>query len=144
MLLVMQRGVTQEAEGINAFYYEHGPRPDWTDELPWRVPYGDPGKVVRESVTVRGPGDIPSFLDIAAPDGTPFDDIAWCVNAVTVLLRDRAKLPLTIHAGPLMVRLQIEEPLRDRPLPELVREVEQLFEVGVALLPRRDGSSGAD
>lgn len=77
MFLVAQRVATPAGEGINAFYHEHGDRPEWVWEPPSGIPDRDPGKIVNQTLQVQGRGRVRSYLEIAAPYGTPARQLYW-------------------------------------------------------------------
>lgn len=60
-------------EGVNAFYYVHGP------SLPsdlGSIPDGDPGTLCTQSLAISPPGNrVRSFLDIVAPDGEGWPEV---------------------------------------------------------------------
>jgi len=74
MYLTAQRVISSSDEnGINGFLYEHGAGA-W--ELPPEPIAGSIGELVHTFIMVT-PGDnkVVSFLDIVAPDGTPYDRV---------------------------------------------------------------------
>jgi len=63
------------AEGVNAFYYRHGSL-DWSGIPPEGIPQSNPGTLVNETVAVPPPGNrVRAYLDVAAPDGTPWPEV---------------------------------------------------------------------
>lgn len=62
-------------EGINAFYYQHGPHV-WQGLPPLGIPDENPGELTAQTVTIAPPGNrIRSYLDLAAPDETSWPEI---------------------------------------------------------------------
>lgn len=76
MYVSAQRVVAMDgAEGVNAFFYRHGPL-DWSGIPPDNIPYGNPGTLANSNVPVPPPGNrVRGYLDIVAPDGTPWSEI---------------------------------------------------------------------
>ena len=76
MLLVAQRVVSSgKVQGINAYRYRHGGIL-WPDD-PRSVLDAGTATLERKSIQLRPGGNrVMSYLDIAAPDRTPLDDLA--------------------------------------------------------------------
>lgn len=77
MLLTAQHVLRPKAEeeGINAFYYLHGPYV-WRGLPPAGIPDSNPGELMYQSLSVQPGGNrVRSFLDIVAPDETPSEEI---------------------------------------------------------------------
>ena len=63
------------ADGINAFHYSHVGR-TWEGLPPHGIPDEDPGALVAQTIVVPPPGNrVRSYLDIVAPDVTPWAEI---------------------------------------------------------------------
>jgi hypothetical protein len=132
MFLVVQHVVTADQDGINAYCHEHGLREDWQWEPPPGVPDQDTGTVVDDltRVTVQGLGRVRSYLDIAAPDGTPASMLSRVHDLVAAVLRSGGQFPLVVVSGPLFVRFEVEEALRY----DWRAELRRLLDVGTELL----------
>lgn len=62
-------------EGINAFYYSHGPY-TWNGFPPPGIPDQDPGELLAQTVVIAPPGNrVRSYLDVIAPDETTWAEI---------------------------------------------------------------------
>ncbi len=109
MLLIAQRVVTADSEGINAYQHLHGAREDWSMQPPADIPDGDPGALYSRMVTVTGRGRVVAYLDLAAPDDYPTTELEWALRAVDELMRLDPVLPLCITSGPLLVRFEVEK-----------------------------------
>jgi hypothetical protein len=69
------RRPTGPEEGVNAFFYVHGPTA-WEGLPPEGIPDEEPGELVNSRISVQPPGNrVRSYLDIVAPDGTPWAEI---------------------------------------------------------------------
>src|SRR4051812_4485674 len=98
MRLVAQR--VQSAlgqQGINAFYYAHGPDV-WLDKPPPEIAQS-PGHLLNAHVEVRPPGNsVRSYLEIVAPDGVANGkieaDVVGCIDLFT-----ERQLPLKVQSG---------------------------------------------
>lgn len=132
MFLVIQHVATAEQDGVNAYIHEHGPRNDWDWEPPRGVPDEDPGVVIDRltRVTVQGRGRVRSYLDIAAPDGTPVSMLTRVYDVIASVLRAGGQFPLVVVSGPLFVRFEVEEALRY----DWRAELRRLLDVGAELL----------
>lgn len=108
MYLVAQRVITPDSEGINAYLHLHGDRTDWVWSPPTDIPDQTPGQLVAESVTTRGMGRVASFLDIAAPDETPRQQLWWAHDGICALMKTGAVLPLQIVSGQMLVRFEVD------------------------------------
>ncbi len=65
----------QRIEGINSFFYLHGAYV-WTGEPPAGIPDENPGELMWQGLAVpQGGNRIRSYLDIVAPDETPWTEI---------------------------------------------------------------------
>lgn len=131
MFLVAQHVVTPEGSGINAYYHVHGPREDWVWEPPKDVPEADPGELLDSRITVEGQGRIASYLDIAAPDGTPARNLRWAHDAIAALVGANAIFPIVVVSGPMFVRYELEPTLRANWRAEL----HELLDAALALAP---------
>lgn len=93
MYLTAQRVISSSGEnGINGFLYEHG-------DVAWETP-PDPtsesiGKLVHSFITVPpGNNHVMSFVDVVAPDGTPYERIGEQIAAwIATKVIDRRPLP---------------------------------------------------
>lgn len=93
MYLTAQRVISPSSEiGINGFLYEHG-------TVAWETP-PDPtsesvGKLVHSLITVPpGSNRVVSFVDIVAPDGTPYERIGTQIATwIAAKVIDRRPLP---------------------------------------------------
>jgi hypothetical protein len=115
-------------QGINAFYYRHGPQA-WRGAPPEDfLPESNPGVFVDSSIEVPPPGNrVRSYLDVVAPDGVPLAHLAAAITAVP-----RAEsLPVTWTVGDIWCRFGAELGLA----PQWRRELQRLF-ARVALLYR--------
>jgi hypothetical protein len=77
MYIAAQRVISPStgAEGVNAFYYRHGPDA-WSEFPPAGIPDQNPGTLIRQSIAVPPPGNaVRSYLDIVAPDDTTWFEI---------------------------------------------------------------------
>ena len=64
------------AEGINAFHYAHGEQVAWQGLPPQGIPDQNPGALVAQTLIVPPPGNrVRSYLDVVAPDDTPWTEI---------------------------------------------------------------------
>lgn len=135
MFLVVQHVATAEQDGVNAYIHEHGVRDDWEWEPPPGIPDEDPGTVIDDltRVTVQGRGRVRSYLDIAAPDGTPASLSSRVHDVVASVLRSGGQFPLVIVSGPIFVRFEVEEALRY----DWRAELRRLLDVGAELLTAR-------
>ena len=101
---------TAGVEGVNAFCYSHGPL-DWSGVPPEGVPYGNPGVLVREAVVVPPPGNrVRAYLDIAAPDGTGWDEVQRGLVAFVATTQGEA-LPWEGIHGRCFFKLELERDL---------------------------------
>ena len=89
MFLVVQHVAVADQDGINAYCHEHGVREDWQWEPPAGIPDEDPGTVISAltRLTVQGLGRVRSYLDVAAPDGTPPSTLSRVHDIITAVLR---------------------------------------------------------
>src|SRR5690606_28704496 len=61
-------------EGINAFLHRHAS--SWAEAPPDNIPDRDPGELVRSAVIIEpGGNQVRSYLDIVAPEGTPWSTV---------------------------------------------------------------------
>lgn len=66
---------TDQRQGINAFLYRHETL-SWDGMPPVEIPSQNPGTLVAQSISVAPPGNrVRSYLDIVAPDDTPWNEI---------------------------------------------------------------------
>ena len=69
------RRPTSGEEGVNAFFYKHAGY-SWDGLPPDGIPDENPGELVRSTIAVPPPGNrVRSYLDIVAPDETPWTEI---------------------------------------------------------------------
>ena len=116
-------------EGVNAFLYLHRDA-DW-EVPPVGLPDGNPGELVRSEVTVP-PGNNPvrSYLDVVAPDGTPWDEIGHGLVTFVAIAHEKP-LPWVGIVRRSMYRFGIEAglaPLWRHEIATLLRASQQLFE----------------
>lgn len=118
-------------EGINAFFYVHGPHAWSGDPPPEVLPENNPGELVAQRLQVPPPGNrVRSYLDIVAPDGS--SDV-WLVGVLRHLALDAALHPLpwnVVHDG-CLCRFHLEQALLPRWREELARLLQS------AILARR-------
>ncbi len=107
-------------QGINAFYYSHGPQA-WIGPPPANfLPETNPGVFVDSSIEVPPPGNrVRSYLDVVAPDGAPLAQLAAAVAAVP----GAASLPVMWTVGDVWCRFGAELGLA----PQWRRELQRLF-----------------
>lgn len=77
MFLTAQRvrRPTTGEEGVNAFFYIHGPTA-WDGLPPDGIPEENPGTLAASRILVAPPGNrVRSYLDVVAPDETPWAEI---------------------------------------------------------------------
>lgn len=103
-------------QGINAFYYNHGPH-----VLPAGLrPESNPGVFVDSSIEVPPPGNrVRSYLDVMARDGTPLAQLAAAIAAPP----RTASLPVDWTVGGIWCRFGAELELA----PHWRRELQRLF-----------------
>lgn len=94
-------------EGVNAFYYRHGPNA-WSGSPPAEIPDQNPGTLVRHSIVVPPPGNsVRSYQDIVAPDDTTWFEIYQAL--VTFIPRvQRSPLPWIENVGRCYFRVGME------------------------------------
>lgn len=112
MYLTAQRVVSPDAsrKGINTFLYLHGERA-WQGGPPPDVPDRDPGTLASHSISVEPPGNrVQSYLDIVAPDGTPWTDVRQALLEF-VAESQPSPLPWRGHAGHCAFRLGMDSAL---------------------------------
>jgi hypothetical protein len=113
-------------EGINAFRYVHG-AVVWQGLPPSGLPDEDPGTLVAQSIAVPPPGNrVRSYLDVVAPDGTPWDEILPALMTV-VSEAQRGAIPWAGIAGRCFFRVSMDREIAahwQRELGELCRAVE--------------------
>lgn len=76
MYLTAQRvlAIASGDEGINAFHHRH-PR-SWIGPPPAGIPETNPGELVKREIDISPGGNrVRSYLDIIAPEETPWSDI---------------------------------------------------------------------
>lgn len=116
------------AEGINAFHYEHG-LATWQGLPPRGVPDENPGALVANTIVVPPPGNrVLSYLDIVAPDETPWSEIR---PAFMAFVSEAQHTPFPWHGinGRTFVRLGMERSLSEqwhREIAELYRAVQSV------------------
>lgn len=107
-------------QGINAFYYSHGPYIWQGQPGASFLPETNPGVFVDSNIQVPPPGNrVRSFLDIVAPDGTPLSRLAECVAVPPTA----ASLPIVWALGNVWCRFGVELGLAS----EWRRELQRLF-----------------
>jgi hypothetical protein len=112
-------------EGINAFFYMHGPHA-WDDPAPF-MPETNPGVITDDRIEVTPGGNrVRSYLDIVAPDGTHTDTLASAVLAVPAF----TSFPVTWDAGNVRCRFGVEYGLAE----DWEREMRRLLARVVLLL----------
>jgi hypothetical protein len=113
------------AEGINAFYYEHGPD-DWGVPPP-EIPDQNPGTLANETITVPPPGNrVRSYLDVVAPDSAPWAEIRQSFLTFVTQVQ-RRPFPWVGVAGRCLFRIGLDLGLAGRwqhELADLYRAVE--------------------
>jgi hypothetical protein len=98
------------AEGINSFFYAHGPNA-WQGLPPQGIPDRNPGNLVAQSIVVPPPGNrVRSYLDVVAPDETPWSEIRPAFMAV-VSEAQRRPFPWSGASGRVLFRLGMEQAL---------------------------------
>jgi hypothetical protein len=98
------------AEGVNAFYYTHGPF-TWEGLPPEGIPDAEPGELQGSVIKVPPPGNqVRSYLDIVAPDDTPWMEIYRAFNTF-VTLSQRQTLPWVGVQGRCLFRIGLERAL---------------------------------
>ncbi len=117
MYLVAQRVHSlQGHEGINAFYYSHGPIA-WLDKPP---PDLHAGKLMNAQISVKPPGNrVRSFLDIVSPDVTPSRHV-WTAITDSIDLFENKNLPLRVQSGDVTFGFDVEQALAPSWRQELV------------------------
>lgn len=131
MYLTAQRVVSPAGqEGINAFFYLHGPR-TWIDAPPADVwPEHNPGELVAQHLSVSPPGNrVRSYLDLIAPDDR---SDGWLLGVVKHLAHNAElhPLPWNIAQDGCLCRFHLEHAM----LPQWHEELAQLLRA--ALLVR--------
>ena len=114
------------AEGINAFHYNHGPF-GWQGLPPQGIPDQNPGTLVSQRIIVPPPGNrVRSYLDIVAPDETPWSEIRPAFMTF-VSEAQSTPFPWTGVYGRVVFRLGMEQALANgwqREIAELYRAVQ--------------------
>lgn len=118
-----------EAQGINSYYYVHGPS-DWQGRPPPEfLPQVNPGELADSLVEVDPPGNrVRSYLDIVAPDHTPLGHLVHAARGVGVV----PALPVTWVQGNVWCSFGAERALAVQWRQELQRLLAR-----VAMLARR-------
>jgi hypothetical protein len=115
-------------EGINAFSYVHGPY-TWQGLPPQGIPDQNPGELVVETVMVAPPGNrVRSYLDVVAPDETPWTEIRPAFMAF-VSDAQRRPFPWVGIVGRCLFRLGMERGLAQR----WQREIADLYRAAQAV-----------
>jgi len=132
MFLVMQRVRSASGnDGINAFHYQHGPA-SWTDTAPADVPEPNRGSLVSQSVVVPPPGNrVRSYLDIAAPDDAPWEEIHRAFVRFLV-----AHGPAPLPWSGIQARCKFQVGLEQALAPRWRTELAALLHAGQALVLR--------
>ena len=96
------------AQGINSFYYLHGPYV-WQGALPTGLlPEENPGVFTDSIVEIDPPGNrVRSYLDVVAPDGTPLGHLVHAVVSLGVAVA----LPVVWGQGNVWCRFGAEQAL---------------------------------
>ena len=96
-----------QGEGINAFYYSHGPYV-WEGLPPAGIPDSNPGVLVYQTVAIRQGGNhVRSYLDVVAPDETKWTEIRQSFIAF-VSESQRTALPWVGVRGRCFFRIGLE------------------------------------
>jgi hypothetical protein len=112
MLLIAQRVTGPGGDGYNAYCHLHGPATHWVWELPEGVPDRNPGQQANSLLTIRGPGRVRSFLDLAFPDeGSLHEVLRWAHDSIIGLINVGSRLPLSVSSGPWFARFEVERGL---------------------------------
>lgn len=132
MYLTAQRVLSPTGqEGINAFFYTHGPC-TWAGEPPPEVlPENDPGELVAQRLEVPPSGNrVRSYLDLVAPEDRTD---AWLMSVLRSLVQEAARhpLPWNIARDGCLCRFHLEQSL----LPRWHEELAYLLQA--ALLARQ-------
>ena len=121
MYLVAQR-VRRPAtgeEGVNAYFYAHGAYV-WQGPPPDGVPERNPGNLMNSNIEVPPPGNrVRSYLDIVAPDETPWTEIREHFVAFATVASTRP-LPWRMVRGRCLFRVDMEAALATSWQSELV------------------------
>lgn len=115
MYLTAQRVVSTDAsrKGVNVFLYLHGDLA-WQGGPPPGVPDQDPGTLASHSISVEPPGNrVQSYLDIIAPDGTPWEEVREALLAF-VADSQPSPLPWRGQSGHCAFRLGMDRTLSGR------------------------------
>lgn len=114
------------AEGINAFYYVHGPL-DWGVPPP-EMPDQEPGELTYESIAVPPPGNrVRSYLDMVAPDDAPWAEIRQSFLAF-VTQTQQQQLPWVGVVGRCLFRIGMDLAAANR----WQRELAELYQAAQA------------
>jgi len=130
MYVTAQRVVspTTSADGINSFIYLHGPY-TWHGLPPSGIPEANPGSLVAKQIAVPPPGNrVRSYLDIVAPDETPWAEIRESFFGFVAQAQCQA-LPWMGLDGRCLFRVGLEMGLAN----DWQREVARLYRAAEAL-----------
>lgn len=129
MYLTAQRiePLTDGKGGINAFHHRHS-HPLRSRELS-KVPNDDPGIVVNQHISVKPGGNrVRSFLDVVAPEATPWERIRSCF--LRFVSQNRAEpMPWEGAVGECWFRLNMDAAIAEQwesELADLYLEVESV------------------
>lgn len=103
MYLTAQRvlAVRSGQEGINAFHHRHAEQ--WLGAPPDDIPTSNPGELVnRETVVKPGGNRVRSYLDIIAPEDTPWSDIREALLSFAASSVN-APFPWSYTSGPIRI-----------------------------------------
>lgn len=103
------RSAHRRGNGINAFYYAHGPYV-WRDSPPPEIKR-EPGHLINAHVAVAPPGNsVRSYLEIVAPDETPNATLEQSI-AGSIDLFGATRLPLKVQSGDISFEFDVEQAL---------------------------------
>ncbi len=118
----------RQLEGLNAFHYAHEGL-TWTALPPPGIPDDQPGVLTRQQISVRPGGNhVRSYLDIVAPDGTPWSEIEAAFVSF-LAKRTGEPLPWKGVVGRTVFRVGMDLGLvaqRHRELAQLLRAAKQV------------------
>jgi hypothetical protein len=94
-------------EGINGFLHHHGADFAWPEDA---APLADdrPGKLVRRRTDLPpGNNHVRAYLDVLAPDRTPYAELETALDALARDLDERRN-PTVFSHGPVTIRFGVE------------------------------------
>jgi hypothetical protein len=119
---------TAGREGINAFFYQHGPYA-WQGLPPQGIPDQNPGALVLQTLAIPPPGNrVRSYLDIVAPDEAGWPEIRPAFMTF-VSEAQRGPFPWVGVSGRVFCRVGLEQTLAkqwQRELADLYRAVQTI------------------